>query len=248
MGELDAPLAYAARALAVGGELEDHRLQSHAAWNRAWYSATRWNGDETIAWATAASSCHRIRSITRSPSAGLATHTWSAAMRSARPGSRGSPSTCSPGWATRVSSAGSRAGSPRPTCSRATPHRRRPRRCTGRGVAAKLASRGRRPGPTGAGQHRRAGGDQGETERRLGEGAADLRGDRIALRRRAHPTSRWPSSRTRRAKPAAPPSTSTRPAGWSRSSASRATSPAPSSSAPATAKARTARRVATPVR
>src|SRR5919198_3294141 len=49
MGELDAPLAYAARAFAVRGALEDHRLQSHAPRNRAWYSATRGNGHETIA-------------------------------------------------------------------------------------------------------------------------------------------------------------------------------------------------------
>jgi tetratricopeptide (TPR) repeat protein len=50
MGELDAALECAARGFAVGEELGDHRLQSYAAWNRAWFSAARGDGDEAIAW------------------------------------------------------------------------------------------------------------------------------------------------------------------------------------------------------
>jgi class 3 adenylate cyclase/tetratricopeptide (TPR) repeat protein/transcriptional regulator with XRE-family HTH domain len=50
MGELDAALGCAARGFAVGEELGDHRLQSYAAWNRAWFSAARGDGDEAIAW------------------------------------------------------------------------------------------------------------------------------------------------------------------------------------------------------
>jgi class 3 adenylate cyclase/tetratricopeptide (TPR) repeat protein/transcriptional regulator with XRE-family HTH domain len=50
MGELDAALECAARGFAIGEELGDHRLQSYAAWNRAWFSAARGDGDEAIAW------------------------------------------------------------------------------------------------------------------------------------------------------------------------------------------------------
>ena len=50
IGELDAALACAARGFAVGEELGDRRLQSYAAWNRAFFSATRGDGDEAIAW------------------------------------------------------------------------------------------------------------------------------------------------------------------------------------------------------
>jgi class 3 adenylate cyclase/tetratricopeptide (TPR) repeat protein/transcriptional regulator with XRE-family HTH domain len=59
MGELDAALACAARGFAIGEELGDHRLQSYAAWNHAFYLATRGDGDEAIAWGH--------RSIERSP-------------------------------------------------------------------------------------------------------------------------------------------------------------------------------------
>jgi class 3 adenylate cyclase/transcriptional regulator with XRE-family HTH domain/tetratricopeptide (TPR) repeat protein len=50
MGELDAALVCAARGFAVGEELGDHRLQSYAAWNRAFFLATRGDEDEAIAW------------------------------------------------------------------------------------------------------------------------------------------------------------------------------------------------------
>jgi len=50
MGELDAALACAARGFAVGEELGDHRLQSYAAWNHAFFLATRGDEDEAIAW------------------------------------------------------------------------------------------------------------------------------------------------------------------------------------------------------
>jgi tetratricopeptide (TPR) repeat protein len=50
MGELDAALACAARGFAVGEELGDRRLQSYAAWNHAFYSATRGDHDEALAW------------------------------------------------------------------------------------------------------------------------------------------------------------------------------------------------------
>ncbi len=50
MGELDAALACAALGFAIGEELGDHRLQSYAAWNHAWFAATRGDGDAAIAW------------------------------------------------------------------------------------------------------------------------------------------------------------------------------------------------------
>jgi tetratricopeptide (TPR) repeat protein len=50
MGQLDAALACAAQGFAIGQELGDHRLQSYAAWNHAWFAATRGDGDEAIAW------------------------------------------------------------------------------------------------------------------------------------------------------------------------------------------------------
>jgi class 3 adenylate cyclase/DNA-binding CsgD family transcriptional regulator len=49
LGELDAALISAARGLAIGEELSDHRLQSYAWWNRAWFAATRGDGPEAIA-------------------------------------------------------------------------------------------------------------------------------------------------------------------------------------------------------
>jgi class 3 adenylate cyclase/tetratricopeptide (TPR) repeat protein/transcriptional regulator with XRE-family HTH domain len=50
MGELDEALACAAGGFAIGEELDDRRLQSYAAWNRAWFSATRGDGHEAIDW------------------------------------------------------------------------------------------------------------------------------------------------------------------------------------------------------
>ncbi len=50
MGQLDAALACAGQGFAIGQELGDHRLQSYAAWNHAWFAATRGDGDEAIAW------------------------------------------------------------------------------------------------------------------------------------------------------------------------------------------------------
>jgi tetratricopeptide (TPR) repeat protein len=50
MGRLDAALACAGQGFAIGQELGDHRLQSYAAWNHAWFAATRGDGDEAIAW------------------------------------------------------------------------------------------------------------------------------------------------------------------------------------------------------
>jgi class 3 adenylate cyclase/tetratricopeptide (TPR) repeat protein len=50
MGQLDAALDCAARGFAIGEQLGDHRLQSYAAWNRAWFSATRGDGQQAIAW------------------------------------------------------------------------------------------------------------------------------------------------------------------------------------------------------
>jgi tetratricopeptide (TPR) repeat protein len=50
MGQLDAALECAAGGFAIGEELADHRLQSYAAWNRAWFSATRGAGQEAIDW------------------------------------------------------------------------------------------------------------------------------------------------------------------------------------------------------
>jgi class 3 adenylate cyclase/tetratricopeptide (TPR) repeat protein/DNA-binding XRE family transcriptional regulator len=50
MGDLNAALACAARGFAIGEELGDHRLQSYAAWNHAWFSATRGDGAEAVAW------------------------------------------------------------------------------------------------------------------------------------------------------------------------------------------------------
>jgi tetratricopeptide (TPR) repeat protein len=50
MGQLDAALDCAARGFVIGEQLGDHRLQSYAAWNRAWFSATRGDGQEAISW------------------------------------------------------------------------------------------------------------------------------------------------------------------------------------------------------
>jgi class 3 adenylate cyclase/tetratricopeptide (TPR) repeat protein len=61
MGDLNAALACAARAYAIGEELGDHRLQSYAAWNHAWFSATRGDGEEAVAWG------HRSISLSPDP-------------------------------------------------------------------------------------------------------------------------------------------------------------------------------------
>jgi class 3 adenylate cyclase/tetratricopeptide (TPR) repeat protein/DNA-binding XRE family transcriptional regulator len=50
MGDLNAALECAAGGFAIGEELGDHRLQSYAAWNRAWFSATRGDGQEAVTW------------------------------------------------------------------------------------------------------------------------------------------------------------------------------------------------------
>jgi tetratricopeptide (TPR) repeat protein len=50
MGQLDQALECAAGGFAIGEELGDHRLQSYAAWNRAWFAATRGGGQEAIDW------------------------------------------------------------------------------------------------------------------------------------------------------------------------------------------------------
>jgi tetratricopeptide (TPR) repeat protein len=50
MGELNAALECAARGFTIGEELGDHRLQSYASWNRAWFSATRGDGEDAISW------------------------------------------------------------------------------------------------------------------------------------------------------------------------------------------------------
>jgi class 3 adenylate cyclase/tetratricopeptide (TPR) repeat protein/DNA-binding XRE family transcriptional regulator len=50
MGQLDQALACAAGGFAIGEQLGDHRLQSYAAWNQAWFSATRGDGQEAIDW------------------------------------------------------------------------------------------------------------------------------------------------------------------------------------------------------
>ena len=50
MGDLNAALECAAGGFAIGEELGDHRLQSYAAWNRAWFSATRGDGQDAITW------------------------------------------------------------------------------------------------------------------------------------------------------------------------------------------------------
>jgi tetratricopeptide (TPR) repeat protein len=50
MGQLDQALACAAGGFAIGEQLGDHRLQSYAAWNHAWFSATRGDGQEAIDW------------------------------------------------------------------------------------------------------------------------------------------------------------------------------------------------------
>jgi len=50
MGQLDEALACAAGGFAIGEQLGDRRLQSYAAWNRAWFSATRGDGQEAIDW------------------------------------------------------------------------------------------------------------------------------------------------------------------------------------------------------
>jgi class 3 adenylate cyclase/transcriptional regulator with XRE-family HTH domain/tetratricopeptide (TPR) repeat protein len=50
MGDLNAALACAAHGYAIGEELGDHRLQSYAAWNHAWFAATRGDGEAAVAW------------------------------------------------------------------------------------------------------------------------------------------------------------------------------------------------------
>jgi len=50
MGDLNAALECAADGFAIGEELGDHRLQSYAAWNHAWFSATRGDGRDAITW------------------------------------------------------------------------------------------------------------------------------------------------------------------------------------------------------
>ena len=50
MGDLNAALECAAGGFAIGEELGDHRLQSYAAWNHAWFSATRGDGQDAITW------------------------------------------------------------------------------------------------------------------------------------------------------------------------------------------------------
>jgi tetratricopeptide (TPR) repeat protein len=50
MGQLDEALACAAGGFAIGEQLGDHRLQSYAAWNHAWFSATRGDGQEALDW------------------------------------------------------------------------------------------------------------------------------------------------------------------------------------------------------
>jgi class 3 adenylate cyclase/tetratricopeptide (TPR) repeat protein len=50
MGQLDEALACSAGGFAIGEQLGDHRLQSYAAWNHAWFSATRGDGQEAIDW------------------------------------------------------------------------------------------------------------------------------------------------------------------------------------------------------
>lgn len=50
MGQLDEALEGAAGGFAIGEQLGDHRLQSYAAWNRAWFSATRGDGQDAIDW------------------------------------------------------------------------------------------------------------------------------------------------------------------------------------------------------
>ncbi len=50
MGQLDEALECAAGGFAIGEQLGDHRLQSYAAWNRAWFSATRGDGQDAIDW------------------------------------------------------------------------------------------------------------------------------------------------------------------------------------------------------
>jgi tetratricopeptide (TPR) repeat protein len=50
MGQLDEALECAAGGFAIGEQLGDHRLQSYAAWNHAWFSATAGAGQEAIDW------------------------------------------------------------------------------------------------------------------------------------------------------------------------------------------------------
>lgn len=50
MGQLDQALECAAGGFAIGEELGDHRLQSYAAWNHAWFAATRGDGQTAIDW------------------------------------------------------------------------------------------------------------------------------------------------------------------------------------------------------
>lgn len=50
MGDLNAALECAAGGFTLGQELGDHRLQSYAAWNHAWFSATRGDGQDAITW------------------------------------------------------------------------------------------------------------------------------------------------------------------------------------------------------
>jgi len=61
MGELNAALACAARGHAIGEELGDYRLQSYAAWNHAWFAATRGDGEVAVAWG------HRSISLSPDP-------------------------------------------------------------------------------------------------------------------------------------------------------------------------------------
>jgi class 3 adenylate cyclase/transcriptional regulator with XRE-family HTH domain/tetratricopeptide (TPR) repeat protein len=61
MGELNAALACAARGHAIGEELGDYRLQSYAAWNHAWFAATRGDGEAAVTWG------HRSISLSPDP-------------------------------------------------------------------------------------------------------------------------------------------------------------------------------------
>jgi tetratricopeptide (TPR) repeat protein len=61
MGDLNAALACAGRGHAIGEELGDYRLQSYAAWNHAWFAATRGDGEAAVAWG------HRSISLSPDP-------------------------------------------------------------------------------------------------------------------------------------------------------------------------------------
>src|SRR5215468_5545561 len=50
MGDLNTALECAVGGFAIGEELSDHRLQSYAAWNRAWFLATRGDGPDAVTW------------------------------------------------------------------------------------------------------------------------------------------------------------------------------------------------------